>query len=167
MMAALAALAGAMALAGGAAAQIAPNSRAPIDIAADQSDAYTKECKVVWSGDVEALQAGTRLRAQSLSVYSARKGEDCGETERMEATGTVYYVQADRTVRADGAVYSAVGQTITLTGNVVVVQGKSVARADRVVIDMKSGRSQMFSATKGRDSAHRVRGVFYPGGQPN
>ncbi|MBI1404643.1 MAG: hypothetical protein GC145_00785 [Caulobacter sp.] len=167
MMAALAALTGAMAFAGGAMAQIAPRSNAPIDIAADQSDAFTKECRVVWSGDVEALQARTRLRAQKLSVYSARKGDDCGETERMEAEGQVYYVEADRTVRADSAVYSASSETITLSGGVVVVQGRSVARADRVIIDLKSGQSQMFSATKGRGSAQRVRGIFYPSGQPN
>ncbi|MBX3480771.1 MAG: hypothetical protein KF842_10235 [Caulobacter sp.] len=167
MMAALAALTGAMAFAGGAMAQIAPRSNAPIDIAADQSEAFTKECRVVWSGDVEALQARTRLRAQKLSVFSARNGEDCGATERMEAVGQVYYVEADRTVRADSATYSASSETITLSGGVVVVQGRSVARADRVVIDLKSGQSQMFSATKGRGSAQRVRGIFYPSGQPN
>jgi lipopolysaccharide export system protein LptA len=166
LIAAMAAAA-AMTGAGMAQAQIAPRSNAPIDIAADQSEAFTQECRVVWSGDVEALQARTRLRATTLSVYSAKRGDECGETQRLVADGQVYYVTAERTVRADNAIYLATGETITLTGNVVVVQGKNVARADRVVIDLNTGQSQMFSNTKGRGSGKRVRGVFYPSGQPN
>lgn len=167
MITAAAVLAGTLAFAGGAMAQIAPRSNAPLDIAADATEAFTKECRVVWTGDVEALQARTRLRAQTLTIFSAQSGGDCGSMQRLEATGQVYYVEADRTVRADKAVYSASAETITLSGGVIVVQGRSVARAERVVIDLKSGRSQMFSATQGRASSQRVRGIFYPSGQSN
>jgi lipopolysaccharide export system protein LptA len=154
-------------LAGAAQAQIAPKSNAPIDIAADQSEAFTSECRVVWSGDVEALQAKTRLRASRLSVFSVRKGDGCGATQKLVADGEVFYVTAERIVRADNAVYLATGETITLTGNVVVVQGRNVARADRVVIDLQAGQSQMISNQKGRANPRRVRGVFYPGAQAN
>ncbi|NBU28249.1 MAG: hypothetical protein EBS42_08575 [Caulobacteraceae bacterium] len=152
----------AMLLAGAAQAQIAPKSNAPIDIAADQSEAFTNECRVVWSGDVEALQARTRLRASRLTVFSARKGDGCGATQKLVADG-----EAERIVRADSAVYLSTGENITLTGNVVVVQGRNVARADRVVIDLATGQSQMISTQKGRASPRRVRGVFYPGAQAN
>ncbi|RYF93976.1 MAG: hypothetical protein EON95_06990 [Caulobacteraceae bacterium] len=152
--------------AGAAQAQIAPRSNAPVDIAADQSDFLTQECRSIWKGDVEALQARTRLRAQTLNVYAVKKGDECGETDRLVAEGNVYYVEADRTVRADTAVYTARAETITLTGNVVVVQGKSVARAERVVINLQTGQSQMFAGSKGRGSKNRVRGIFYPAGNP-
>jgi lipopolysaccharide export system protein LptA len=76
-------------------------------------------------------------------------------------------VTAERIVRADNAVYLSTGENITLTGNVVVVQGRNVARADRVVIDLATGQSQMISTQKGRASPRRVRGVFYPGAQAN
>lgn len=161
-MAAAGALVAALAVAGSVSAQIAPRSRAPLDIAADQSEILTKECRSIWKGDVEVLQARTRLRAQSLDVYSTKSGDQCGETEKLIANGQVFYVELDRTVRADNAVYTAKADTITLTGNVVVVQGKSVARAERVVINLQTGQSQMFSSGKGR-----VRGVFYPSGKPN
>ena len=93
----------ALALAGasfvvGAQAQIAPRSNAPVDIAADQSDFLTQECRSIWKGDVEALQARTRLRAQTLNVYAVKKGDECGETERLVAEGSVYYVEQDRTL---------------------------------------------------------------------
>jgi lipopolysaccharide export system protein LptA len=167
IMAAAGALAAALAMAGAAQAQIAPGSRAPLDIAADETEAFTKECRNVWKGEVEALQARTRLRASTLTAYSATKGDGCGEIQKLVAEGPVFYVTAERTVRASNAVYLATADTITLTGDVVVIQGRNVARAERVIIDMKTGESRMFAGTKGRGSANRVRGVFYPSGQPN
>jgi lipopolysaccharide export system protein LptA len=158
------AIAGATLLAGGGAvAQIDP--RAPIDITADAQDVVNSQCLSSWSGAVEALQGKTRLRADTVSLYSARKGDACGASERMEARGQVYFVTPERTVRADDAVYTFGNETIVLSGNVIVVQGKSVVRGDRMVINTQTGQANMTSATKGRNKAGRVRGVFYPGEQ--
>lgn len=158
------ALAGAATLiAGGAMAQIDP--RAPIDITADAQDVVNSQCLSTWSGSVEALQGKTRLRADTVSLVSAKRGDGCGASERMEARGQVYFVTPERTVRADDAVYVFSSETITLTGNVIVVQGKSVVRGDRMVINTRTGQANMASASKGRNKAGRVRGVFYPGEQ--
>lgn len=146
--------------AGGAMAQLDP--RAPIDITADAQDVLQSQCLSTWSGAVEALQGRTRLRAETVSMHSARKGDGCGEPDRMEADGQVYFVTPERTVRADSAVYTFTGETITLSGNVIVVQGKSVVRGDRLVINTRTGQAQMSSTVTGRNKAGRVRGVFYP-----
>lgn len=146
--------------AGGALAQLDP--RAPIDITADSSEVIQSQCQSTWSGAVEALQGKTRLRANSVRMYSTRKGDGCGASDRMEAEGQVYFVTPERTVRADSAVYTFTGETITLTGGVIVVQGKSVVRGDRLVINTKTGQAQMSSSSQGRNKAGRVRGVFYP-----
>ncbi|MFN3858872.1 MAG: LptA/OstA family protein [Caulobacter sp.] len=166
-LAASAVLAVAFGAAGAAQAQIAPGSNAPIDIAADESEVFTQECRTIWRGDVEALQARTRLRTRTLNVYYARNGNECGDTERLVAEGEVYYVSEDRRIRANTATYLAKGETITLTGDVVVVQGQNVARADRVVIDLRTGKSQMVAASRGRASKNRVRAVLYPGSSQN
>eukprot|EP01035_Chromulina_nebulosa_P054876 gene54876-75183_t len=110
--------------AGGALAQLDP--RAPIDITADSSEVIQSLCQSTWSGAVEALQGRTRLRADSVRMYSQKKGDTCGASDRMEAAGQVYFVTPERTVRADAAVYSFGGESITLSGNVIVVQGRSV-----------------------------------------
>jgi lipopolysaccharide export system protein LptA len=80
----------------------------------------------------------------------------------MEARGQVYFVTPERTVRADSAVYVFTTETITLTGGVIVVQGKSVVRGDRMVINTGTGQASMTSSTTGRNKPGRVRGVFYP-----
>ncbi len=154
-------------VAGSAQAQIAARSNAPMAVSADQSDFLTQECRAIWKGDVEVLQARTRLRAQVLNVYQTKKGDECGETERLVADGKVFYAELDRRIAADHAVYTAGSDTITLTGNVVVVQGQNVARAEKVIINLTTGQSQLFAGTKGRGSKNRVRGLFYPNGKPN
>jgi lipopolysaccharide export system protein LptA len=145
---------------GSALAQIDP--RAPLDITADASETIQSQCVTTWNGAVEALQGGTRLRAETVSLYTARKSDGCGATERMEARGQVYFVTRERTVTADNAVYVFTSETITLTGNVIVVQGKSVVRGDRMVINTRTGQANMSSSTQGRNKPGRVRGVFYP-----
>jgi lipopolysaccharide export system protein LptA len=147
-------------VAGPAAAQLDP--RAPIDITADASETIQSQCLSSWSGAVEALQGRTRLRADEVSLYSAKKGDGCGPSDRMEARGQVYFVTPERTVRADQALYAFTTETITLTGGVIVVQGKSVVRGDRMVINTRTGQATMTSSTTGRNKAGRVRGVFYP-----
>lgn len=152
--------AGVMFTAGGAFAQLDP--RAPIDITADSSEVIQSQCLSTWSGAVEALQGRTRLRAETVRMLSVKKGDTCGSSDRMEANGQVYFVTPERTVRADSAVYTFSGESITLSGNVIVVQGKSVVRGDRLVINTRTGQAQMSSSNKGRNKAGRVRGVFYP-----
>ena len=48
-----------------------------------------------------------------------------------------------------------------MTGHVVVVQGQNVLKGDRMVMELKSGHTQMFSDAVGRNKPDRVRGVFY------
>jgi len=146
--------------AGPASAQIDP--RAPIDITADSGGVVNSECASTWTGSVEALQGRTRLRASAVDIHSVKKADGCGALERLDARGQVFFVTPERTVRADSAQYQFAGQTITLTGDVVVVQGKNVLRGDRLVINTRTGEARMSSTAQGRDSPGRVRGVFYP-----
>ena len=55
--------------------------------------------------------------------------------------------------------------TITITGDVVAVQGQDVARGDRMTIKVRSNDVKMESNTKGRGKPGRVRAVIYPDAQ--
>ena len=146
--------------AGAALAQLDP--RAPTDITADYSEVVQSQCFSTWNGAVEALQGRTRIRADKIVVQSRKEGDGCGDMDRLEAEGQVYFVTPERTVRADSATYVFSAETVTLTGNVIVVQGKSVVRGDRLTINTRTGQAQMSSNVTGRNKAGRVRGVFYP-----
>lgn len=159
----------ALALCGPAAAQLARNSNAPVDITADELEVIQNQCQAIWRGSAEALQETSRLRADVLRIFTksgaAKAGStnaSCGEVERMEAQGSVYYVTPQQRVRSNAATYLASSETITMTGDVVAAQGQNVIRGERMIINTKTGEGQMVGQTTGRNQQNRVRGVFYP-----
>ncbi|MEI9890341.1 MAG: LptA/OstA family protein [Caulobacteraceae bacterium] len=73
----------------------------------------------------------------------------------------MFYVTQTQTARGEHGVYDAAPDTVTMTGDVVVVQGKNVQRGDKMIMELKSGHTQVFSDAQGRNKPGRVRGVFY------
>ena len=147
------------------------SGNAPIDISADELEVLDAENRAVWRGNVEAVQGNNRLRAPVLNIFYARGGAQPaaggGQIRRMEAEGPVYYVTPDQNARGDRAVYEAGTDTVVMTGNVVLVQGRNVVQGDRLTIDTRTNKATLVSNAAGRTQPGRVRGVFYPGqGQP-
>jgi lipopolysaccharide export system protein LptA len=155
------------ALAGPAGAQIATHSKSPIDITADNLETTNSGCEAIWKGNAEALQENSRLRADVLRIINkpGAKGKPgagaCGDLDRLEAEGSVYYVTPDRRVRANHGLYEAGSTTITMTGDVVAVEGQNVLRGDKMVFNTDTGQGQVVGTSKGR-GGNRPRGVFYP-----
>jgi len=169
----LAAFAACAALAAPAAAQIATNSKAPVDIVADDLVTSNSCCEATWTGNAEALQDNARLRADVLKIFNKKAapkanalkkgGDACGDLDRMEAEGSVFYVTSKgEKVRANKGLYEAGSTTITMIGDVVAVQGQNVMRGDRMVFNTDTGEGRMEGGGKGAGSKTRPRGVFYP-----
>jgi lipopolysaccharide export system protein LptA len=156
--------------AGPSLAQLAPSSNAPVDVTADQLQVENQKCLATYSGDAEALQATSRLRANVINIYfkslpphtGDQSNQSCGQLDHMEADGAVYYVTPDQVVKGDHGVYSADTKTIVVTGDVVVAQGRNVSSGTRLVINTDTGVANMESDVKGRGQPGRVRAVFYP-----
>lgn len=161
----------AAALLAGAAAHaqgLGPNSgKGPVDIAADEAEVQNKACISTWRGKAEALQGEARLRADVMKAFfepkpgaaGATGSGACGDLLRLEAQGSVYYVTTkDQRVRGDAGVYDAGAETVTLTGDVVAVQGQNVLRGNRMVFNTRTGEGHMV----GGGGGNRPRGVFYP-----
>jgi lipopolysaccharide export system protein LptA len=166
---AIALLSGAPALAQG----LGPNSDGPLDITADELEVQNKTCVSVWRGRAEALQGQSRLRADVLrAVFEPTPGQAgtsgiganaCGPLIRLEAEGSVFYVTGkEQRVRGDAGTYDAGSETVTLTGDVIAVQGQNVLRGSRMVFNTKTGEGRMMGASTGRNQGARPRGVFYP-----
>lgn len=173
-------------LCGRAMAQIAPGSGGG-DIAStsDKLDRYDDKRMTVLTGAVEALQNGARLVCDKLTIYSYGPGEgpnaqakppapaakppaasaqddtSINGVKQLIAEGHVYYVTQNETARGERMVYDAEPDTITVTGNVIVVQGKNVLRGDRMVIDRKTGLTSVDSKATGRSNPNRVRALIY------
>jgi lipopolysaccharide export system protein LptA len=151
-----------------AAAQIATNSKSPVDVTADQLETANANCQATWRGNAEALQDNSRLRADVLKIFNKKgpakaggKGDACGDMDRLEAEGSVYYVTPDQKVRSNRAVYEAGSTTITMIGDVVAVRGQNVLRGDKMVVNTDTGEGRMEGGAGGKGK-NRPRGVFYP-----
>jgi lipopolysaccharide export system protein LptA len=169
-------LSGPILLGGSAMAQTAAggnDSSAPVDISANEQEVINSQCKTIFRGAVEVLQDKARMRANVMTVYNRRAkpgkaasatpsgGNDCGDVDRVEADGEVFYVTPEQSVRGDHAVYDYATDTVVVTGDVVAVRGQDVARGDRMTIKTKTNDVKMESNATGRGKT-RVRAVVYP-----
>lgn len=145
-MAAIALALAALPATGGA--QTADN-RAPIMWGADTVE-YVGETAIL-KGRAELVQGDNRFRADRISGFN-QSGDS-----RLEATGNVYFVTPDQTIRGDRATYDTASGDIVVTGDVILTQGENVMTGGRLTYNVRT-ESAHIEGGEGR----RVQGVFYP-----
>jgi len=154
----------ALATSGSAWAQVSGEG-GPIRVTADRSEVLDKERKVVLIDNVDITQGTARLRADIVTIEyggggdttTSGLGSNFGDIRTMTARGNVFYVTPDLKVNGDLGVYVASADTVTLTGNIVLVRGEDVAKGDRLVIELAAGKTKL----DGGDS--QVKMVINPG----
>jgi len=161
------------------------NRDQPIHIESATLEVRDKSKTAIFSGDVVVVQGDTTLKCQKLVVfYGPEEGaapkppsastssavatnagapalvpQDAHDIRRIEAFNDVTVITKDQNATGEAGVYDLKSHTITLTGNVVVSQGKNVVRGDRVVVDTTTGYSRVESATS---APSRVRALILP-----
>jgi len=153
------------------------NRDQPVHIEAATLEVRDKQKQATFSGDVRVKQGDTGLRCKSLVVFYEQDGEAAnqGKTlqaatpgpggeqriKRLEAHGGVIVTQKEQTATGDLGVFDMKSNTVTLTGNpVVMTQGQNVLRGEKLVVDLTSGVSRVESNKGGQG---RVQGLFQPG----
>lgn len=144
------------------------NEGGPIRVNADRSEVLDKEKKIVLIDNVDITQGTARLRADVVTIEYGGAGDtttsepsgigsNFGDIRTMTARGRVFYVTPDLKANGDLGVYVAATDTITMTGNVVLVRGEDVAKGERLDINLTEGRTSL----DGGDS--QVNMVIIPG----
>lgn len=144
-----------LALVGGAAlapaaAQVSGEG-GPIRVNADRSEVMERERRVVLIDNVDIQQGDARLRADRVTLnYSGSSGSGdtttsgmagFGDISSLEAVGEVFYVTPELKATGDRGVYEARTDTITLTGDVVLIRGEDVATGEQLVMRLSEGRT--------------------------
>ncbi len=153
------------------------NRDQPVHIESATLEVRDKDKVATFNGDVRVKQGDTGMRCKSLVVFY-EQGEESGgngkalqaaspgpggqqKIKRLEAHGSVVVTQKDQTATGDLGVFDMKTNTVTLTGNpVVMTQGQNVLRGDRLVVNLTSGVSRVESGKHGQG---RVQGLFQPG----
>jgi len=124
----------------------------PVEVTADQLSVDQSNGRAVFDGNVLVVQGEVRLSAGSVTIEYAAEGAN-NAIERLLASGGVTFVTATDAAEAKDAVYSVTEGTVTLSGDVLLTQGKNAIAGDRLVMNLTSGNGRMEG---------RVRTVFTP-----
>ena len=150
----LGAVAAAMLPAAAAAQGFGPDSDAPIELDAKQGceGSLDGTSAYVCRGDVVLAQGAAILTAEVLALTFYEGTQD---PRRIEAEGGVRYASGEDAISGREGVFDADASTITVTGDVVVVQGEQVVTGERLIYNTETGA---ISLSAGQDG--RVRGLF-------
>ncbi len=141
------------------------NSKQPINIEATKLDYFDKEQKLIYTGNVLAVQGESKLKCSTLVIYLPPKGGEgqagapssTSQVQRMEAAGPVTMVSKDQVGTGNSGVYDKSSDTVVLTGNVTLSQGPNVTLGDKLVYELKTGQARV--------TGSRVRSMFQPGNE--
>lgn len=150
----------------------ATNRDQPIRINANSLEVRDQEKQAVFSGNVVVIQGDTTLRCKELVVFYDGKetgkdgakaggnggGKGAGDSgaalasgspinssaiRRLEINGSVVVTTKEQTATGDQGIFETKANTITLTGNpVVLTSGPNVIRGKKLTVDLTSGLSR-------------------------
>jgi len=119
------------------------NPDAPIEITANQLTVDRETGNAIFAGDVYAVRGVLTLNADELQViYDEETDEEDGIREII-ATGNVIFVNGPDVAEAERAVYMPSNDTVTMTGNVLLTQGRTVISGNLLLINLVTGQGQM------------------------
>lgn len=170
LIASIAAIATTVAIGTAALGQTRHDSNAPIDFAAKSIELQDKANRAILSGGVKITQANMTLTAARVTVsYTGQVIDGSPSVSRFDAAGGVTVTRPDQTARAQYGVYDINKRTITMLGNVTLMQGSNRVSGGRLTMDLDTGRASIdgsgVSTTKTPDgsvvqSGGRVTGRF-------
>ena len=126
----------------------------PLVITADTMELRRKQNIILYRGNVLVEREDVRIASD---VLSARYDPEDGVLKKVVAEGAVRVDHSGREMTGDRAVFDGLEETITVSGNMVVREGKNSISGDRITIYIKEDRSVVENA------GGRVRAVIFPG----
>lgn len=117
--------------------------------------------RIETAGGATVTRGTDMLTADSLSAALGVDAEGKQRIETVTAEGNVIITTPRDVLTGSRAVYNLVSQSVELTGQVILAQGKNRLEGTRATLDLKTGVSRLF-ADAGKKANGRVRGVFYP-----
>jgi lipopolysaccharide export system protein LptA len=121
----------------------------PINIDAEKLDYFDKEQKLVYTGDVVAIQGDVTLKTPQLVVFLTPKEDDtakgppssASQMRRWEASKPVTLISKDQIGTGDAGIYEKAENKFYLKGNVTLTQGEQVTKGDNAIYDLDTGKA--------------------------
>ena len=133
-------------------------SAGAVDIEASEMEILETDKRAIFRGDVVAKRPTDTIRCAEMVVYyvdvKQTDGSSNTEVDKLDCKSAVTITTTTQTITGDLAVFQLRQNLLDVTGNVKVVQGKTVIRGPHLTVDLKSKRTKM--------SGGRIKGRFIP-----
>ncbi len=137
----------------------------PITINSDKATFLREKKLIIFSGNVKVKKENLTINCDVLNVYlkdinkkNEKKQEDTKETiKKMIAKGNVHIFFEGKEGSCETSKYDVENKKIILLNNVTLIQGKNKITGDKLIIDLTTGESEVFSSKE-----DRVEIIFYP-----
>ena len=135
----------------------------PVRIESNTLEVRDKIRQATFAGDVKLTQGDTIIKCKVLVVFyedtaaPAKKAappataggqpaqKNSQKIKRAECKGDVFVVQKEQTATGENAVFEMKANTVVITGSVVLTQGPTVLRGDRMVANLTTGVTNVYS----------------------
>ena len=135
-----------------------------IRIESDVMEVEQKANRAIFIGNVDARRGAVRLRSKRLvanykEVKSKTGKSSKTEITKLDARGNVVVTSKDQKATGAWAVMDVPTGKVTMGGSVVLTQGGTVIRGEKLELDLRTGKSRLIGT---KASGGRVKGVFVP-----
>lgn len=141
----------------------------PVEITADNLKIVQADKIAVFEGNVEAIQGNINLKSDRMTVYyrgggdsNAAKKSETNAVSKILVEGNVFLKTVGETAQSEKGVYDVEKSLVTLEKNVVLTKQKNVLKGNKLVYEMRSGKSQLFGGGAAGGQGGRVKGLFVP-----
>jgi lipopolysaccharide export system protein LptA len=129
-----------------------------VDIEANEMEIIDADKRAIFRGTVIAKREDVTLTCQNLVVdYAAVKqpdGSDKTDVTNLDGTGNIKIVTKTQTITGANVKMDVKANTLTVTGDVKVLQGSTRLSGQKLFVNLTTNKSQM--------SGGRVKGSFIP-----
>ncbi len=129
-----------------------------VDIEANEMEILETDKRAIFRGDVVAKRPSDTIRCAEMVVtyIDVKKADGTSGTDvdQLDCKGATTITTATQTITGDLAVFYVRRDELVVTGNVKVVQGKTVIRGPKLLVDLKTKVTKM--------TGGRVKGKFVP-----
>ncbi|MBY6090590.1 lipopolysaccharide transport periplasmic protein LptA [Pseudooceanicola sp. 502str34] len=129
------------------------DTQAPVEVDADSLSVSQTDGTAIFKGNVLVVQGLTKLSADTVTVVYA---QDQSAIQALRADGNVLLVSGEDAAEAKQAEYDIESGVVTMSGDVMVAQGRSTLTSQSMIVNLKTGNAEMQG---------RVRTVLQPGSE--
>jgi lipopolysaccharide export system protein LptA len=133
-----------------------------VSVEADQMEIIDAEHRTIFKGNVIAVRPTDQIKSDEMVVTNKDVKQSDGTmqsvTDLLDAKGNVVITTKTQTITGNAAKFFVLLDKLEVTGNVLVKEGKSVIKGEKLNVDLKTNRLLM----SGGLSGGRVKGSFVP-----